>query len=1117
MLRALCFFGPILCCWSTSYANQQHIFDLEAEETKIIIVDQLTQSVVISLRFQGETIFHSQSSGGVKESVLIVAGPYAESRRIEVTVRPVSQTPEYLPGRIRETHQIGDLNLELARDIQLLSTLKKQKSSAAGGHLESVLNKISSIDSYDYDLVAQLLSILEGNGDNVYIVQLLGVLNTKSKAFPSNAFQKRQFVRAKISLARSKSDFGEVISNQCELVSMLSSENDLFETYLHRYEKIVLANDLIEWVRNVPNVESEAKKLLENYITVCSGALKSTWRIAGVSLQDYQKGTRTPLDDVQVLLEDSSLQMEKWSNPNFNQAVHLSYWSSFNLSGQHEKAENSMRLAIEEALFNELDHSLPMLYQFLGFSLIRQGRFTEARHYLRKMLVSISSTQSGTVQEGDAFTNFGFLLKTMGDYRAAKSYFEQALRIYCELGQPIGDNRKACKYEYYAATALLQSGLLAREMGDIPQALKYHLEAELLFEDKDDYFELVAWTELAKDYLAQKNYEKSEEYIKRVIADNRPLTPQLLEAWLTSMQLGLEAGSSSVILESVSNLSELLGIKIAESTIQTMGSEEIEYARYRIQFFTLLVRYYAGLNEIEKIQLFAERAFNIIDKIDNQLVKNEEWKSAQYNFVSEYVNSLYQLNEPENNLGYEEIEQVLDRYYSIDHVRERNNYLYSTDGNLLSQQQKQLWNEKLAAEREILTADDEIKYQAVLKASLANDAFYASRSYRPLVANQSASLKISLKELQKTIPEEDIFVRYFIDEELSFALVVTKEMWYLKPLPDRESIRHWVGEIERNVNLGLRGALHSLPIASLLPDEIKIEHGYQRVVIVPDDVLHRIPFSSIAVGENQYAPSANNLQFVRTHSLRSYYKTVKTEQVSNEDSLTDITIFADPDFHVSLDSSSTPFQRWAMQLPRLQGSAVEANHIQSLLQDLPVKMRIAVGKLATNEFLLSHESRNSRILHIASHGFFDEDFPDLVGIVTAVSEDPDDLSGFLSLSEMLSQPFGSELVIVSGCETMLGEYYKGVGVRSITRGLLSQGVGSVVGTIWPIPDRPTAEFMKFFYQSLKENGDSAVALAYAKRQLSSSGRYRDPRYWGGFVLTSTNRDYEKLGFNFKFK
>jgi CHAT domain-containing protein len=168
------------------------------------------------------------------------------------------------------------------------------------------------------------------------------------------------------------------------------------------------------------------------------------------------------------------------------------------------------------------------------------------------------------------------------------------------------------------------------------------------------------------------------------------------------------------------------------------------------------------------------------------------------------------------------------------------------------------------------------------------------------------------------------------------------------------------------------------------------------------------------------------------------------------------------------------------------------------------------GSKATNRFLLSNQARNSAVLHIATHGLFNSNSSDIVGLLTG-SGDIDTHYDFITLSELMSKPFTSRLVTISGCNTMLGKLYKGSGMRSLTRGFLAQGAGSVLGTLWAVPDRSTAKFMSRFYINLTDfDGNVSSALNFTKSEFSQKGRYRHPKYWAGFVLTVANQQYDTI-------
>jgi CHAT domain-containing protein len=94
------------------------------------------------------------------------------------------------------------------------------------------------------------------------------------------------------------------------------------------------------------------------------------------------------------------------------------------------------------------------------------------------------------------------------------------------------------------------------------------------------------------------------------------------------------------------------------------------------------------------------------------------------------------------------------------------------------------------------------------------------------------------------------------------------------------------------------------------------------------------------------------------------------------------------------------------------------------------------------------------------------------------------------------------LVVLSACETNVGEITKGDAVFNLTNSFLDQGVSSVVSSLWNVDDKATSNLMEKFYTELANPGTTkAQALQNAQVKLLKNNQYRHPYYWGAFVLT----------------
>ncbi len=92
----------------------------------------------------------------------------------------------------------------------------------------------------------------------------------------------------------------------------------------------------------------------------------------------------------------------------------------------------------------------------------------------------------------------------------------------------------------------------------------------------------------------------------------------------------------------------------------------------------------------------------------------------------------------------------------------------------------------------------------------------------------------------------------------------------------------------------------------------------------------------------------------------------------------------------------------------------------------------------------------------------------------------------------------TELVVLSACETGLGQFHVGEGVFGLRRAFVLAGARTLVMSLWKVPDEPTRELMEDFYARLLAGQGRAEALRQA--QLALKAKYPDPFYWGAFHL-----------------
>jgi CHAT domain-containing protein len=174
------------------------------------------------------------------------------------------------------------------------------------------------------------------------------------------------------------------------------------------------------------------------------------------------------------------------------------------------------------------------------------------------------------------------------------------------------------------------------------------------------------------------------------------------------------------------------------------------------------------------------------------------------------------------------------------------------------------------------------------------------------------------------------------------------------------------------------------------------------------------------------------------------------------------------------------------------------------------------------------------VLHIATHGYFQEDVApteghgatmlhssepvNLFGRVTGGNpllrsgllfagagrkhsfEDKNRIDdGILTAYEAMNLNLDStELVVLSACETGLGEVKNGEGVYGLQRAFQVAGARTVMMSLWSVADKQTQELMRMFYEKWLSGEDKHQAFGEAQMELKA--KYSAPYYWGAFVM-----------------
>jgi CHAT domain-containing protein len=143
-----------------------------------------------------------------------------------------------------------------------------------------------------------------------------------------------------------------------------------------------------------------------------------------------------------------------------------------------------------------------------------------------------------------------------------------------------------------------------------------------------------------------------------------------------------------------------------------------------------------------------------------------------------------------------------------------------------------------------------------------------------------------------------------------------------------------------------------------------------------------------------------------------------------------------------------------------------------------------------------------RIVHFATHGLLNNEHPELSGLVLSlVNKRGEPQDGFLELEDIYNLRLPVDLVVLSACDTALGQEMNGEGLVGLTRGFMYAGATRVVASLWSVSDSATSELMARFYKEMQQGKmKPAAALRAAQIQMWKQKIWTSPYYWAAFQM-----------------
>jgi CHAT domain-containing protein/Tfp pilus assembly protein PilF len=778
------------------------------------------------------------------------------------------------------------------------------------------------------------------------------------------------------------------------------------------------------------------------------------------------------------------------------------------------------------------------------------GQSHKALEYYNQAL-RITREVKNRKREATTLNNIGLLYDKIGQPQKALEYYNQALIIRVEVEDKVGEattlNNIGTAYsgisqlqkalEYYSqalsiskevkdrgqeATTLNNMGEVYDKIGQPQKALEYYKQSLLIHKEvKDRIGEAITLNNIGYIYVSVSQPQKALEYYKQSLPISREVQNRNNEATtLNNMgQVYSGIGQRQKALEYISqSLPILKEVNNQDGEASILGNLAfLERSRGNLQ---------AALIHIES-------AIKIIETVRTEIV-NQNFRTSFFaskqDYYDLYIDVLMQLHKQQpskdfNALALQASERARARGL-IELISEsKADIRQGVELNALEKRRIELYS-KTPTNSQLTSFEKE--YDLLL--SQYQNLETKIRSNSPRYAALTQPQPLTVAELkQQVLDDNTVLLEYFLGKDRSYLWAVTPSGMTSYELPKQPEIAAATQQFRKVVaNSNAQPSeitKAGIPLTKMLLAPVAKQLGQKRLLIVSNGALQYLPFAALPAPTGSQAllsnheiinlPSASTLATLR-HELNGRKPAAKT-----------VAVFADPVFsptdqrvskseHPSPNtknppqdnSKTTPFlgtlrsasEEVGMDFGRLPDTRQEAENILKLI---PANTKTqAFDFKASRENVLNSNLSQYRIIHFATHGILNTTRPELSAVVMSlVDQKGNSQNGFLRLNDIFNLNLPAELIVLSACQTGLGQNIRGEGLIGLTRGFMYAGTPRVLVSLWNVNDESTAVLMTHFYKAMLEQKLSpAAALRAAQLKMQQEPKWKSPYYWAAFTL-----------------
>ena len=760
-------------------------------------------------------------------------------------------------------------------------------------------------------------------------------------------------------------------------------------------------------------------------------------------------------------------------------------------------------------------------YSGIGACYYKYGIYDKSRQFYDKALaIYINALGSSHVYNASIYSYIGACLFEQNKYNEAIEYWQKAVSIYINTF----NKYHADLGQYYNNIARSYMSLQKPDSAIYYARLTEHVK-------KATYQELGA--NFAEEYLvlgdvySNLENDSAEYFYKKAIKHNDGI-------WGINSKNSVNAKISLAVYYSTKN-----NFKAADKV-----------------FYNALISYGFDINKMnaKDIAEYKEKPkilrilYEFMRHKQNQLhiEKGSDSKTALLAAIAlgnQLIDLIVQENAMENVLS--SIPSLADNFYKksveviVDLADEKNKEVFNKYAFQIAEKNKSvslLFNHKESEARSFSSINDKlIKEEQDLKVEIsyindkiseagdANDSskileltdekFNLLRKHDDIIAKLEKKYpdyyrykysrnEVDIQKVQEKLKKNEAIIEYFLTDKQLYTFVISKNDLNIisDNLPEKffDQIFHirkgLINFSEKNYQLEeeLRSASNVLVKSQLQLLNENIDHLY----IVPDGILSYLPFEILYKNSaSDYLIFDYNIGYIYSSAI--FIRETNREKIKENNSL--FAGFA-PEYHYNLTavnsskSSKSLYTVYRKDEVPLPMANTEVKTIASILDG-----DAFTGKSTTESFFKENAGKYN-VLHLSLHGIIDDDNPLMSSLIFNDEDSIND--GYLNAMEIFNLDLNADMVVISACNSGIGQIQKGEGVMSLSRAFAYAGCPSTVMSLWKVSDKSASEIMINFYKHLNKGHEKDKALRLAKLDYlntTTDPMLKHPFFWATFV------------------